>query len=500
MDLAFKIYDCPAAKAAGFKLNIAIAQASWFLDRFTTKEYVIAGMGQYAPIIAYRGPSGSGKNRALNATRLNSYRPFFDQATTRIPSLFRPLDQWKGTLCIDECDLGKTDETAEVVHYLNCRCTGTPISRQNPDKPGSAQAFSNFGLTIVTQRRVWDDNATEDRSLPHYCEKSSKDIPTTELDEWMEEGMTVQAMLLYLRLAHWGKVRIDKAARIEGISDHRLTASVLPLPALRDHAPVTVQNITQILKELEMQRRRVKAMSADGIVVNFLWDKVHEGMVGEHNGALYVGSSVRVLNEGERREMIVPLQTSEIAQEMKWSPKSIRSIIQSLQLHDGAVAEKAHLFNRSFRPIWFTPAKVERLLMEFVVDYSPGELGAVLKGAGVVTGAEGAEGADKHPDLMAQVAKNKPVDWNQVLENKSVTTDIATAPSAPSAPVLSTDLENLPWLPDEAKNTEYVPIEKIPAKVAEMGKNGPKILEIGSYLYIFEDDGKLFRQPVDLPD
>jgi hypothetical protein len=495
IELASKIYDCPTIKVPEFRLCIAIAMASWFLDRFSGGDQAVAGMGRFAPIVAFRGASGRGKNRALNATRFSSYRPFFDQATTRIPSLFRPLDQWGGTLCIDECDLGRTDETAEAIHYLNCRCYGTPISRQNPDNPTTAQAFDNFGLTLVTQRRAWDDNATEDRTIPFYCDRSSKPIPTAELDEWIEEGLQLQSMLLYLRLQYWDKVKIDKAARIEGITDHRLTATVLPLLALKEYAPAMVQDLIEILKQLERRRRLVKAQSEDGIVINYLWDKIQEGLVGQHNGQLYVGSRAEGLGmgrpgEGKTEKVVLPLQTSQVAEDQKWKARTIRAILQSLQLIEGDVPQKVHLLSRSFRPIWFTPSRLEGMLVEFVVDYIPGQLDNLLYN---VLGAQGAEGA-VNPSVLSTESALKEFFGN---DNKDTHPEAENAPTAPTDPdrmILSTDLEGLNWQ-DDGNGKMHIPAEDVPARIASLEK--PQALALGDYIYSLEEDGSLYRIPKD---
>jgi len=227
--LAHEIYDSSNGRSAEFEFLVAVAQVSLYLDRFVPNRALsVARMGHLAPVVALRGPSGHGKNRGLSVLRLNSYRPFYDQSTKRIPSLFRPSDLWRGTLCLDGCDLGKSDEASDVVHYLNCRAYGTPISRQNPDAPTQCQAFYNFGLTMVTQRRPWQDDALENRTLPFLRERSQEELATTELDEWLAKGLELQDRLLYLRLTHWNQLKIDKAARIPGFKDHRLNAWSFP--------------------------------------------------------------------------------------------------------------------------------------------------------------------------------------------------------------------------------------------------------------------------------
>ncbi|MDG6961592.1 MAG: hypothetical protein JRM89_03980 [Nitrososphaerota archaeon] len=384
--LAHEVYDTSNGHAAEFDFLVAVAQASWFLDRFIPDPSLsIAGMGHFAPIISLRGPSGHGKNRALSALRLNSYRPFYDQSTKRIPSLFRPLDLWRGTLCLDECDLGKSDEASDVVHYLNCRAYGTPISRQNPDAPTQSQAFHNFGLTIDTQRRPWQDDALENRTLPYNCERSQKDLATTELDDWLSRGLELQDRLLYLRLTNWENVRIDKAARLPTIRDHRLTASVLPVLALRKLAPRMVSNLEGILGILARRRQEVRAASSDGIIVNHLWEKLDGGLIGAWNGRLYVGAE-KTKDEKSEEETVLPLQTSEMAEALRWRSSDIRRVISSLQVTpDDAPRHTVRFGTRVTRPIFFSPEKLEVLLADFVVDYAAGTLRKRLAESGIVT-------------------------------------------------------------------------------------------------------------------
>lgn len=261
-ELTFRLYECEPEMVAHVKLLIAIDIGGWFLDRFIGDPTLqTAGIGRFAVILALRGPSGSGKMRLLHALRLIAFMPYFDVSTRRIPSLYRPLDQWRGTLAIDECDFRYSDETSDLIHYLNCRSYGVPISRVNPNDPTKSDTFHNFGITLVTQRRPWVDNATEDRSIPFYCERTTKPVPTAELDEWIRRGLDLQDKLLYLRMTHYRKVRIDKAARVEGVKEHRLTAAVLPVLALEPYAPTMVADLKKTLLDVERRRREVKAQS-----------------------------------------------------------------------------------------------------------------------------------------------------------------------------------------------------------------------------------------------
>jgi hypothetical protein len=382
--LTLEMYDATPGEVAEIKFLVGITQSSWYLDRyFPDPRLKIPGMGQYAPIVSCRGMSGGGKDRLLNAFRLNSYRPFYDVATTKAPSLYRPLHQWKGTLVMSEADFYRSGETAEVTKYLNSRSYGVPYSRQNTDNPRFNEVFENFGLTLDSQRRPWEDNATEDRTLPHNCEKSQKPIPTAELPAWIERGIELMDMLLYLRLTNWEKVEIDQSFRMKGVMDHRLTASILPLQAISKLEPAYWTDFGDIILGLEKKRRDVKAMSSDGVVLNYLWDRIDDGLVDTWNGKHYVGKerykpSDEAAKKGEE-EYVVPLQTSDMAEDLKWSAKELRRNIHSLQLSSEVPPDRAYVGKKSYRPIWASYDKLAGRLHDFVPNFDSDRLRKVFE-------------------------------------------------------------------------------------------------------------------------
>jgi hypothetical protein len=370
--LTLDIYDASPGEVAEIRFLVGIVQSSWFLDRyFPDPRLKIPGMGQFAPIIPCRGMSGGGKDRLMNALRLNSYRPFYDVATVRAPSLYRPLDQWKGTLCMSEADFYRSGETAEVMKYLNCRSYGVPYSRQSTDLPRFNDVFGNFGLTIVSQRRAWEDNATEDRSLPHYCEKSQKPIPTEELPEWIDRGIELQCMLLYLRLMHWDKVWIDRTFRMPEVRDHRLTAAILPLQAVSKLESAYWTNFSEIMTALENKRREVKSLSPDGVILGYLWTRIEEGLVDSHNGRYYVGKE-RL--KAEKEEYVIPLQTSDMEEDLNWKAKELRRSIHSLQLTSELCPDQVRIGAKKYRPIWVSLDRLEGRLYDFVLTFDPEKL------------------------------------------------------------------------------------------------------------------------------
>jgi len=378
MEFVFGGFD-PCGKNNELKILILIAITSWILDK--EKPLVpIAGIGVFAPIIGIRGPSGSGKNRLANLLRFLTYHPFFDVSTYRIPSLYRPLDIWKGTLVMDEADMRNTGETSILIHFLNSRATGTPIGRQNPDRPSKCDAFESFGITIVTQRRHFDDNATEGRTIPFLCDVMEKSLPTLETEEMIRKGLELQDKLLYIRMKYWKEINIEKTLWIEGVSDPRLNSTLLPVMALAKFSERLKDIVKENIEPLEKARKKLKAQSEDGVIINALWEKIEADLWGIHNNLYYVGAEKQNYKgaDGEALELIIPLTTTKLAESTKFSSKKVRKIITSLNIEPDNKPARFRVGRYSYRGIFFEPSKLEKRLREFVVDYEKFELYKVL--------------------------------------------------------------------------------------------------------------------------
>ena len=364
----------PCGKESELKLVIIVTLAGWFIEKEKPVK-PIAGTGVFAPIIACRGPSGSGKNRLANCLRFMSYHPLLQLSTYRIPSIYRPLDFWKGTLVIDECDVKDSGETAQLIHFLNSRATGTPILRQNPESPSKCDAFDSFGMTIVTQRKHFDDNATEGRIIPFQCDVSNdKQITTMLTIEQIEKGLDLQDKLLYLRLSLWDKFKIDKKLWIDKVTDHRLNSSLLPAMGLAKFDTKLEEIIQKNVINIHEERTLVKAQSQDGQMVNFLWEKIESGLYSSHNGFFFVGSEKEETSDDQEKvnTTIIPLTTKYI--EDLWgksesTARAIRKTITGLNITPKKAPIRIKLNNKTFRPIFFDVTRMEKRLREFVVKY-----------------------------------------------------------------------------------------------------------------------------------
>jgi hypothetical protein len=281
---------------------------------------------------------------------------------------------WSGSLVLDEADFANTNEKSELIHFLNCRATGTPISRQDAKNPRKTDVFANFGITILTQRRAFDDNATESRCLPYYSEKTDKKLPTVETDEMLEEGLELQNMLFYLRLKFYQSVTIDKEAWINEIVDPRLVSSLLPLLALSKFEPDIRTAISTVVKDIAKLKVEQKSNSEDGTLLNSLWEKglfaVYSGIP---NNEHYYFQRKEFGDDG-KSVSVIPLTVSALAEEFKSTSRNIRKALTSLNLCAAGMPKLIKVGNKPYRVIFFDPLRFEKRLREFVIDYKPYEL------------------------------------------------------------------------------------------------------------------------------
>lgn len=115
--------------------------------------------------------------------------------------------------------------------------------------------------------------------MPFYTDVSSnKGIPTLETEEMIREGLEFQDKLLFIRLRYWNEIEIEKTTWIEGVTDHRLNSALLPIYAFRKFAPAVKDLISEVVGQVEKERKRLKAQSDDGVLINALWEKIDEGL------------------------------------------------------------------------------------------------------------------------------------------------------------------------------------------------------------------------------
>ena len=129
-----------------------------------------------------RGDYGTGKTRFLLIVGSIAYKPIFGSGASTVSPIFHLLEQFSGTLVIDEADFRFSDEKADLVKILNNgNVRGFPVLRAVAHKNGefSPYAFHVYGPKIIASRGTYDDKALESRFISEDMGGRSlrKDIP-----------------------------------------------------------------------------------------------------------------------------------------------------------------------------------------------------------------------------------------------------------------------------------------------------------------------------------
>ena len=169
---------------------------SWLFDKFKELPYLRA-IGDY----------GCGKSRFLKVIGSVCYRPMFTAGATTTAPIFRIINQFRGTLILDEADMRWSDTNNEMVKILNNGFQDDiPVLRCSGDDH-EVKSFNVFGPKIVATRNKFHDKALESRFLVEYMDGklTRKDIPYNLDDNFDKEALEIRNKCLMWRLRNYSK-------------------------------------------------------------------------------------------------------------------------------------------------------------------------------------------------------------------------------------------------------------------------------------------------------
>ena len=299
--LALEVFD-PGKETAMLQMWARGGLVSWILGPLFE-----GGMEKYASIFPTLGPSESGKGRLLSVCRFWFYRSLFFLKTTRVPSLFRAIAPWSGTLVLDEADIRNSMEAAEFVQFLNARAVGSVIPRFSTEV-GDNVYFLSFGNTALAIRRPYSDDGFNSRSVPLRAEATPKnDLPLLPPREWAEKGRTLQRKLLLWRFRHLAKIqrgelRVPTYLDIPGVRSFRVREAFLVLRALGEEEPRLIEDMEAIAQELDRRLVAERAAAPEGLILNVVYGVLDDdGVEVAFQETAYRIDRIIVPSQGEER-------------------------------------------------------------------------------------------------------------------------------------------------------------------------------------------------------
>jgi hypothetical protein len=192
---------------------------SWAFERFSEIPYLRA-----------LGDWGSGKSRIIQTIGSICFKPVFAGGATTVSPIFRIINQFHGTLILDEADFRFSDTTAEMIKILNSGYQkGIVVLRTEGDKVFETKAFDVFCPKIIATRERYFDLALESRFLVEETGIRSlrDDIPLNLPAKFWDEALALRNKLLMWRFKNFKGIE-PKPVRDKGL-EPRLNQIIAPL-------------------------------------------------------------------------------------------------------------------------------------------------------------------------------------------------------------------------------------------------------------------------------
>ena len=240
---------------------------------------------EFAPSIPYLrviGDWGTGKTRFLQVVGSVCFRPTFASGATTPAPIFRILEQFRGTLVLDEADFKDSSSWVEMVKLLNNGYRpGMPVLRADKENgKWFPRSYQVFGPKLIATRFPFKDEALESRCLTaEMMPLTRDDIPRVLPPAFDKEVDDLRAKLLTFRLANLIKLKGKTFGNdlLEPNLQPRLQEILIPLKAMLNGDRSMVEAISSFVHRLQENLFLRRRESAPGRVLAALMELHEEG-------------------------------------------------------------------------------------------------------------------------------------------------------------------------------------------------------------------------------
>jgi hypothetical protein len=241
---------------------------------------------EFAPSVPYLrviGDWGTGKTRFLQVVGAVCFRPIFASGATTPAPIFRILEEFRGTLVLDEADFKDSSGWVEMVKLLNNGYRpGMPVLRADKENgKWFPRSYQVFGPKLIATRYPFRDEALESRCLTaEMMPLTRSDIPRVLPPSFDSETKDLRAKLLTFRLANLLRLKGKTFGNdlVEPNLQPRLQEILIPLKAMLNGDESMAEAIADFVRRLQENLFTRRRESNAGKVLAAIIDLHAEGV------------------------------------------------------------------------------------------------------------------------------------------------------------------------------------------------------------------------------
>jgi len=258
-----------------------------YYDDISALYVLLSWVYEFAPSLPYLrvlGDWGSGKTRFLQVVGSICFRPIFASGAATPSPIFRILDQYRGTLVLDEADFKDSSHWTDMVKILNNGYRpGFPVLRS--DKTNGKwrpRGYQVFGPKLIATRFRFADEALESRCLTaSMLTLTRRDIPRVLPASFQDEIDGLRSKLLTFRLHNLFKLKGGDFSNdmLEPDLQPRLQEILIPLKVLAGSDQYLSDTLSTFIKSQQESLYCRRRESNDGRVLAAIIQLHEEGVV-----------------------------------------------------------------------------------------------------------------------------------------------------------------------------------------------------------------------------